>query len=94
MLPFDFESDREMLETALGSIGLRRPEDARMVWIADTLHLECFRCTENVLSSIPTDWKYDILDPARALEWDASGDLTQTATGERWSESPESARAP
>jgi hypothetical protein len=94
MLPFDFESDREMLATALGAIGLRRPEDARLVWIADTLHLECFRCSENLLSSIPADWKYDILDPPRELEWDASGDLTQTATGERWSESPESARAP
>lgn len=81
MLPFDFESDRAMLAAALGTIGLREPADARMVWIPDTLYLERFRCTENLLAAIPGDWQYEVTAPAAELSFDSNGDLTESALG-------------
>ncbi len=83
MLPFDFETDRAMLEAALGTIGLREPHDARMVWIPDTLHLERFRCTENLLATIPSDWQYEVTAGPIEFRFDANGDLTESAIGEK-----------
>ena len=37
MPPLDYETDREMLDAALGTIGLTEPPDAKLLWIADTL---------------------------------------------------------
>ncbi len=82
MLPFDFENDRAMLEAALGTIGLREPHDARMVWIPDTLHLERFRCTENLLATIPRDWQYEVTARPAELAFLANGDLAESAIRE------------
>lgn len=79
MLPFDFESDRAMLEAALATIGLREPHEARMAWIRDTLHLEYFRCSENLLRSIPSDWTYEVVAGPDELRFDAQGDLVESA---------------
>jgi hypothetical protein len=79
MLPFDFESDRAMLEAALRTIGLREPHEARMVWIPNTLYLERLRCTENLLPTIPSGWRYDVVSPSSPLTFDANGDLTESA---------------
>jgi hypothetical protein len=83
MLPFDFESDRAMLAAALATIGLREPSEARMVWIKDTLHLERFRCTENLLASIPSDWQYEVITEPSELPFDTNGDLTESAVGDK-----------
>ncbi len=40
MLPIARETDREVLEDALGTIGLTPPENARIIHITDTLHLK------------------------------------------------------
>ena len=39
MCPLDYETDREMLELALGTVGLVEPQDARLLWIPNTLQL-------------------------------------------------------
>jgi hypothetical protein len=39
MIPLAFETDREVVEAALSTCGLVDPENARVVQIADTLHL-------------------------------------------------------
>ncbi len=83
MLPFDFESDRAMLAAALATIGLREPSEARMVWIKDTLHLERFRCTENLLASIPSEWQYEVITEPTELGFDANGDLIESAVGDK-----------
>lgn len=79
MLPFDFDSDRAMLEAALATIGLREPHEARMVWIRDTLHLEYFRCTENLIPQIPQGWSYELIAAPRPFRFDPQGDLVESA---------------
>jgi hypothetical protein len=39
MIPIHFETDREALDAALSTIGLRPPAQARLVWLANTLEL-------------------------------------------------------
>src|SRR5690606_14255015 len=39
MLPIAFETDREVVEAALSTLGLTPPERVRIAQIADTLHL-------------------------------------------------------
>ena len=39
-VPPYFKTDREVMTTALGTIGLIEPQDVRIVHIRDTLHLE------------------------------------------------------
>jgi hypothetical protein len=82
MMPFDFETDRAMIEAALATIGLREPVDARMVWIQDTLHLERFRCTENLLATIPVDWPYEVVGESRELVFSPEGELLESAIAE------------
>ena len=52
MLPLDFETDREMLDAALGVIGLVEPPDAKLLWIRDTLALEELECSAAYLDEV------------------------------------------
>ncbi len=45
MLPLDFETDREMLDAALPTIGLAEPPDAKLLWIDNTLDLAEVECS-------------------------------------------------
>jgi hypothetical protein len=40
MAPIDFATDAEILDASLALAGLGSPEDARVLWICDTLRLE------------------------------------------------------
>ena len=53
MTPLDYETDREMLAAALGTIGLAEPGNARLLWIADTLHLGEVECSAAYLRRSP-----------------------------------------
>jgi hypothetical protein len=52
MLPLSFANDREMLEAALGTIGLRAPDQARIAWIRDTLHLSELACSTALVDEL------------------------------------------
>ncbi len=81
MIPVALDSDREILATALGLIGLRRPPQAQVLWIRDTLNIAELACSEaywqdaqsrddlEVLSS-PEPWPFDEQGqlPANVLE--------------------------
>jgi hypothetical protein len=49
MLPLDYETDAEILEAALPMIGLRPPEEGRILWIRNTLQLEEVECSSALL---------------------------------------------
>ncbi|HET7876955.1 MAG TPA: [Fe-S]-binding protein, partial [Methylomirabilota bacterium] len=51
-LPLVFDSDREAVETALGCIGLTKPERARVIRIKNTLMLGEIECSEAFLPEI------------------------------------------
>jgi hypothetical protein len=69
-LPVHFETDREVIEAALAIIGTRPPEEARVLWIRNTLCLEemaisepCLdladRATDFRVAGAPVDFAFD-----------------------------------
>jgi hypothetical protein len=79
MPPLDYETDREMLEVALCTIGLRQPADARFLWILDTLHLVEVECGTAYLDEARQRDDLEILAPPRDLPFDAAGNLPSSA---------------
>lgn len=75
MPPLDYETDREILDAALGTIGLTEPPNARMLWIADTLHLAEVECSAAYLKEAQERDDLEILAPPRDLPLDATGNL-------------------
>ena len=49
-IPPYYDTDREAIETALKTIGLRKPEEARVVHIKSTLHMEIMSISKAFLS--------------------------------------------
>ena len=71
----DYETDREMLAAALGTIGLAEPPDAKLLWIADTLHLGEVECSAAYLAEARRRTDLEILTEPRDLPFDAAGNL-------------------
>ncbi len=66
MAPLDYETDREMLAAALGTIGLTEPPEAKLLWIADTLHLAEVECSAAYLAEARGRSDLEVLtEPAR-----------------------------
>jgi hypothetical protein len=75
LTPLDYETDREMLSAALGTIGLAEPPDAKVLWIADTLHLGEVECAAAYLEEARQRDDLEILTALRPLPFDAAGNL-------------------
>jgi hypothetical protein len=78
MLPLDYETDREILDHALGTIGLVDPPDAKLLWIKNTLALEEMECSAAYLDEARRRPDLEILTPLRDLPLDAAGNLPAT----------------
>jgi hypothetical protein len=75
MLPLDFETDREIIETALLMIGLREPHEARVVWARDTLHLDETLCSLALLAEARARDDVEIVGEPFDLPFDPDGNL-------------------
>jgi hypothetical protein len=75
MFPFDYETDREMLDTALPSIGLTEPPHAKLLWVHNTLDLIEVECGEAYLPQARELPNLEILTEPRPLPFDAAGNL-------------------
>ncbi|MCR4411166.1 MAG: DUF362 domain-containing protein [Thermoguttaceae bacterium] len=75
MLPLDYETDAEILDMALGSIGLAEPPDARLLWIRDTLDLAEVECSTAYWDEARRRDDLEILTEPRPLPLDAQGNL-------------------
>jgi hypothetical protein len=73
MIPLHYDSDREILDTALPTIGLRGPADARVLWIKNTLELAEVECSAAYLEEARSRSDLEIIAPVRLLEFDAAG---------------------
>ena len=74
-LPVHFDTDREVLDAALAILGSRSPEQARILRIPDTLHLEEIEISEPVLQEPDPQTTYTPISRTAPLEFDARGDL-------------------
>jgi len=75
MAPLDYPNDREMIATALGTIGLATPPEARLLWIADTLHLTEVECSVAYWEEARGRDDLEILTDPRPLPLDPQGEL-------------------
>lgn len=75
MIPLDYETDREMLQAALSTIGLAEPLDAKLLWIANTLELAELECSAAYLEEARRRDDLEIITELRELPLDAAGNL-------------------
>jgi hypothetical protein len=74
-LPVYFDSDRETLDAELVIIGNRRPEDARVMRIRNTLCLEEVEVSEASLRDEKPATEFTPMNGARPLSFDHEGNL-------------------
>ena len=74
-LPVTFDTDREVLDAALAIIGTRRPDEARVLRIRNTLRLEELEVSEACLAEPSDTGELDCLTAARAPAFDGTGNL-------------------
>ncbi|MDZ4817468.1 MAG: lactate racemase domain-containing protein [Planctomycetota bacterium] len=77
MTPLDFETDRELWEAALPTIGLTEPPNAKILWIKNTLELTEVECSAAFWDAFQERPDLEILTPRRDLPWDSDGNLPQ-----------------
>jgi hypothetical protein len=75
MIPLHFDTDQEVLDAALHSIGLRSPDAAELMWIANTLHLQELECSQAYWQRAQSRSDLEILCEPRALPIGADGML-------------------
>ncbi|HTQ37750.1 MAG TPA: lactate racemase domain-containing protein [Pirellulales bacterium] len=73
--PLHYDTDREMLDAALPTIGLTEPAQAKMLWIKNTLRLAEVECSAAYLAEARARADLEILTPPRDLPLDAAGNL-------------------
>jgi len=75
MPPLDYPTDREMIATALGTIGLTAPPDGKLIWITDTLHLAEVECSAAYWNEARQREDLEIISELRPLPFDKDGEL-------------------
>ena len=74
-IPMHFETDRECIEVALGSVGLIPPERSRIVRIKNTLQVDEVEVSHVYRDEISLRRDLEILEGPHALCFDAAGNL-------------------
>lgn len=85
MTPLDYNTDREMLTAALSTIGLAEPPQAKLLWIADTLHLGEVECSAAYLEEARGRDDLEVLTSPRDLPFDVAGNLSDMGRAARTS---------
>jgi hypothetical protein len=73
MIPLHYETDREMLDAALPTIGLTPPEQAKVLWIKNTLELTELECSAAYLEAARTKPNCEAISGLRDLPIDSAG---------------------
>lgn len=73
-IPLVYPTDKSAIEDALLTIGMKQPENAGVVQIADTLHLEEVLISDVYLRDLKNP-PFEILSPLADFQFDASGAL-------------------
>ena len=78
MIPPHYDTDRELLDVSLATIGLTEPPHAKLLWIQNTLHVEEVECGEVYLPLARERSDLEILTEQRELPFDEHGMLPRT----------------
>ncbi|MEE2781041.1 MAG: lactate racemase domain-containing protein [Planctomycetota bacterium] len=75
MIPVECPNDRDMLDRALQTIGLRKVEDAKLVWIKNTKELDTIVCSTACLAELQNAPGVSPQSDCRPLRFDTEGNL-------------------
>ena len=75
MLPVSYETEREVYDTALQSIGMVTPPRAKVQWIRNTLHVAEVECSTPYWEEAQSRKDLEILTDPREVEFDVHGNL-------------------
>lgn len=75
-IPAYYETDREVIENALPTVGIVEPENAVVVQIRDTLHLGEVLVSEACLPEVEEREDLELIDGPFDMPFDADGNLT------------------
>ena len=75
MLPLHYDSDRDVLDVALSTIGLAEPSDARVTWIRNTLHVANVECSAAYWEKAHQREDLEIISALRPIEFDVKGNF-------------------
>jgi hypothetical protein len=74
-VPMHFPTDRQAIQTALGSVGLTPAEKSRIVRIKNTLHVDEVEVSEAFLAELKKRSDLEILDGPQPMSFDGQGNL-------------------
>ena len=74
-IPITFDTDRECVDAALATIGLTPPEQARVMWIKNTLELERLMVSEAYGEELDSRPDLERIGEAQHMQLDAQGNL-------------------
>jgi hypothetical protein len=80
-VPPHYDTDRETLTVALGTIGLVEPARAKLLWIRNTLDVAEVECSEAYLEAASLRGDLAMLTAPRPLPFDDAGNLPRTLSG-------------
>lgn len=80
-IPIWYDTDREVVENALTTIGLATSERAKVIQIPDTLHLAEVLVSEAYLPEIQQRPDLEIISEPQDLQFDAAGNLSSVGIG-------------
>ena len=75
-IPVIMENDRDAMRMAVKTCNAPDPSKLRMVRVPNTLHLEEILVSEALLPEVEASDALEVLGPARAAEFDATGNFT------------------
>ena len=74
-IPFYYDTDQEAIEVALNTIGLTKPENARVIRIESTLRLTELDLSEALLNDAQLHSSLEIVGDLQPFEFDTEGNL-------------------
>src|SRR5262249_15330414 len=81
VIPVHFETDREVIDAALATVGLTRPEETRVVRIRNTLRLRELEVSEACAAEVSGRPGLDVLGAPQTLAFDPAGNLEPPPQG-------------
>ena len=78
MPPLDYETDREIFDLVLDTVGLVEPPGTKVLWIRNTLQLAELECSAAYLPEAQERDDLEVLTELRDLPFDSAGNLPAT----------------
>jgi hypothetical protein len=77
-IPIHYDSDQRVLDVALTTTGLVKPENARIIRIHDTLNLREVLVSKAYEEEMKNRMDLEIIEPAKPMEFDMDGNLLRS----------------